>query len=392
MCPSQTASKLVYHREEIVMLCTWFVLRLCYLDKTRLAVSSGVIVLAVFNVFAMIVVQSMSSDEELPEDLRIMQMCFLLMCLELKYRTPGKINRIILVCFAALMFHFFEFLCCWLHSIRAFHQLQHPGGLAHESMLSGVSAQRCRNRSVPNNQMASGRTLRCLEFAKGRQEVIVNRVRLCTVSGSGAMALVASDLGSLNTINGSFSCGAFVAFCSCVVGLYQLGPKSERPGWRFAMHVLAVLGNAVASLCLFYAVSSGKCVVADFFLGNGDRHLDGVAILVLQVRCSGTQWYAVVGVFLEYMDIDAMKFARAFCSARGRGEMAMAVAASARFALLLRRTPDTVPWSLYSYPLFVSTLFWLLLSILFLMSVLLVRRLLLASVFYLAPLRLLVDA
>ena len=90
----------------------------------------------------------------------------------------------------------------------------------------------------------------------------MNRVRLCTVSGSGSMALMAFDLGSLNTINGSFSCGAFVAFCSCVVGLYQLGPKSERPGWRFAMHVLAVLGNAVASLCLFYAVASGKCVVA----------------------------------------------------------------------------------------------------------------------------------
>ena len=40
----------------------------------------------------------------------------------------------------------------------------------------------------------------------------------------------------------------------------------------------------------------------------------------------------------------------------------------------------------------VLILFWLLLSILFLMFVLLVKRLLLASVFYLAPLRLLVDA
>ena len=39
-----------------------------------------------------------------------------------------------------------------------------------------------------------------------------------------------------------------------------------------------------------------------------------------------------------------------------------------------------------------EVVFWLRLSILFLMSVLLVKRLLLASVFYLALLRLLVDA
>jgi len=57
----------VYHREDVVILCTWILLRLCYLEQTPLAVSSGVIVLATFNVFAMIVVQSMSSDEELPE-------------------------------------------------------------------------------------------------------------------------------------------------------------------------------------------------------------------------------------------------------------------------------------------------------------------------------------
>ena len=34
---------------------------------------------------------------------------------------------------------------------------------------------------------------------------------------------------------------------------------------------------------------------------------------------------------------------------KGSRGMAMAVAASARLALLLRRTPDNVPWSLYSY-------------------------------------------
>ena len=45
-----------------------------------------------------------------------------------------------------------------------------------------------------------------------------------------------------------------------------------------------------------------------------------------------------------------------------------------------------------SAPLIVLTLFWLLLNILFLMSMLLVRKLLLVSVCYLAPLRLLVDA
>ena len=63
----------------------------------------------------------------------------------------------------------------------------------------------------------------------------------------------------------------------------------------------------------------GKCVVAAIFLRNGDRHLDGVAILVLLVRCSGTQWYAVVRVFLEYMDIVALKFAEAPGPASCRG-------------------------------------------------------------------------
>ena len=54
-----------------------------------------------------------------------------------------------------------------------------------------------------------------------------------------------------------------------------------------------IICNAVATLCLLDAVSRGKCVVAAIFLRNGDRHLDGVAILVLLVRCSGTQWYGV---------------------------------------------------------------------------------------------------
>ena len=80
-----------------------------------------------------------------------------------------------------------------------------------------------------------------------------------------------------------------------------------------------IICNAVASLCLFYAVSSGKCVVAAIFLRNGDRHLDGEAILVRLVRCSGTQWFAVVRVFLKYMDIVALKFADAPGPARGRG-------------------------------------------------------------------------
>ena len=80
-----------------------------------------------------------------------------------------------------------------------------------------------------------------------------------------------------------------------------------------------IICNAVATLCLLYAVSRGKCVVAAIFLRNGDRHLDGVAILVLLVRCSGTQWYAVVRVFLEYMDIVALKFAKAPGPARSRG-------------------------------------------------------------------------
>ena len=57
----------------------------------------------------------------------------------------------------------------------------------------------------------------------------------------------------------------------------------------------------------FMLFSSGECVVAAIFLRNGDRHLDGVAILVLLVRCIGTQWFAVVSVFLEYTDIDALK-------------------------------------------------------------------------------------
>ena len=60
-------------------------------------------------------------------------------------------------------------------------------------------------------------------------------------------------------------------------------------------------------------------LIAAIFLRNGDRHLDGVAILVLLVRCSGTQWYAVVRVFLVYMDIVALKFANSPGPARGRG-------------------------------------------------------------------------
>ena len=51
--------------------------------------------------------------------------------------------------------------------------------------------------------------------------------------------------------------------------------------------------NAVASLCLFDAVSSRECVVAAIFLGNGDRHLDGVACYWYgAVARSGLLWYA----------------------------------------------------------------------------------------------------
>ena len=66
-------------------------------------------------------------------------------------------------------------------------------------------------------------------------------------------------------------------------------------------------------------------VVAAIFLRNGAWHLDGVAVSVswlmdvALVRCSGMQWYAVVRVFLEFLAIDTLEFAKAPGPARDRG-------------------------------------------------------------------------
>jgi len=159
-------------------------------------------------------------------------------------------NRIILVCFAALMFIFSIFSVV---GYTAYGRLTSSNILldlptSQYCLVCRLSAAVAVREVYPIIKEPLVPSLRCLEFAKGRQEVMVNMVRLCMVLGSGAMALMASDLGSLNTMNGAFSCGAFVAFCSCVVGLHQLGPKSERPAWRFAMHILAVLGTVVSLL------------------------------------------------------------------------------------------------------------------------------------------------
>ena len=157
------------------------------------------------------------------------------------------------------------------------------------------------------------------------------------------MALMASELGSLNTINGSFSCGAFVAFCSCVVGLFNLGRSLRGQD-----------GSSPCTFLLFWVTP--WLLFAYFMLFRAWYVLSPPSSLGMEIGtwmawrfwyywygASGTQWYAVVRVFLEYMDIDALKYARAPDPLWGSRGMAMAVAASARLALLLRSTSDAVP-------------------------------------------------
>merc|ERR1719215_610141 len=71
---------------------------------------------------------------------------------------------------------------------------------------------------------------------------------VAVVLASMLAATFVNDLGFVNVVNGSLSCGAFVALAPSLVGLYLLDSKSLASEWRIAMYGLIVFGTVFSVL------------------------------------------------------------------------------------------------------------------------------------------------
>uniref|UniRef100_A0A7S1AVE2 Amino acid transporter transmembrane domain-containing protein n=1 Tax=Noctiluca scintillans TaxID=2966 RepID=A0A7S1AVE2_NOCSC len=258
-------------REKIVLLATLVVLPLCYLDQSRLSVTSALSVFATLCVFGVIVRQFLNhvTESTLPPvcflglsrgalamfsammQTIIIQMCVLPMYSEMQDRTPAKFNRVVVCSFFVLSFMFASFAVVgyetYGRSVRSNILLELPTtSLGLVARLSAAAAVTGVFPIILNPMIAS---LKGSSFQTYSPHV-ANIARVVTAAGSGLFALYFHDLGRINVVNGAISCWVFVAVIPCVVGLYLLGSKSESPGWRGGMYLLAALGTTASIMGL----------------------------------------------------------------------------------------------------------------------------------------------
>lgn len=257
----------LYHRSTLAMFAAAAVLPLCFLDQKRLAFTSTLAVLATANVFAVICSQFAHTEftGTRPQSCLmglstgtiamfsammqtvVIQMCILPMYQELEDRSPKKFNRILAVSFSSL------FVLCSAFAVIGYLTFgeavssnvlnnlpaTHWGHLTRLSAALAVLAvypiimspmiAPLYNPDIGGSAAAAGATV-------------------LVVLASMVAATFLDDLGFVNVVNGSLSCGAFVALAPSLVGLYLLGPTSLAPEWRLCMYGLIVFGCVCSAL------------------------------------------------------------------------------------------------------------------------------------------------
>jgi len=258
----------LYHRSTLAILAGAAVLPLCFLDQKRLAFTSTLAVVATANVFMVICGQFVHSELDGTRPAScfmglssgsiamfsammqtvVIQVCILPMYEELQDRSPKKFNRIVVVSFS------FLFVLCSAFAVigyLAFGPAVSSNVLnnlpathwGHITRLSAAGAVLAVYPIIINPMIAPLRN----------PNIITNRTiaplaTLAVVMASMLAATFVDDLGFVNVLNGSLSCGAFVAFAPSLVGLYLLGPNSLASEWRLAMYGLIVFGGVCSVL------------------------------------------------------------------------------------------------------------------------------------------------
>jgi len=257
-----------YHRSSLAIMAGTAVLPLCFLDQKRLAFTSTLAVIATANVFMVICGQFVHTeiDGTRPPSCFmgvstgsiamfsammqtvVIQVCILPMYEELKDRTPQKFNRIVVVSFS------FLFVLCSAFAVigyLAFGPSVSSNVLnnlpathwGHLTRLSAAAAVLAVYPIILNPMIAPLRNPTIV-----MNPMIAPMATVAVVLASMITATFVDDLGFVNVVNGSLSCGAFVALAPSLVGLYLLGSKSLEGEWRFAMYGLIVFGTVCSVL------------------------------------------------------------------------------------------------------------------------------------------------
>lgn len=257
-----------YHRSSLAILAGTAVLPLCFLDQKRLAFTSTLAVIATANVFLVICGQFAHSelDGTRPQSCFlgfstgsiamfsammqtiVIQVCILPMYQELKDRSPQKFNKIVVASFS------FLFLLCSAFAVVGYLTF---GPAVSSNVLNNLPSSRwghLTRLSAAAAVLAVYPIIINPMIAPLRNPAIVMNksiAPLATVAVVLASMLAATfvdDLGFVNVVNGSLSCGAFVAMAPSLVGLYLLGSKSLSSEWRTSMYGLIVFGTVCSIL------------------------------------------------------------------------------------------------------------------------------------------------
>jgi len=257
-----------FHRSSLAILAGTAVLPLCFLDQKRLAFTSTLAVIATANVFIVIFGQFMHSELDGTRPWScflgvstgsiamfsammqtvVIQVCILPMYEELKDRSPQKFNKIVVVSFS------FLFVLCSAFAVigyLAFGPAVSSNVLnnlpatqwGHLTRLSAAAAVLAVYPIIINPMIAPLRNPAIV-----MNPTIAPVATVAVVLASMFAATFVNDLGFVNVVNGSLSCGAFVALAPSLVGLYLLESKSLGSEWRIAMYGLIVFGTVFSVL------------------------------------------------------------------------------------------------------------------------------------------------
>lgn len=256
-------------RSTLALLAGGAVLPLCFLDQKRLAFTSTLAVVATANVFMVICGQFVHSELDGTRPAScfmglstgsiamfsammqtvVIQVCILPMYEELKDRTPEKFNRIVVLSFS------FLFVLCSAFAVigyLAFGPTVSSNVLnnlpathwGHLTRLSAAAAVLAVYPIILNPMIAPLRNPTLVT-----NQTIAPLATGAVVMASMITATFVDDLGFVNVVNGSLSCGAFVALAPSLVGLYLMGAeKCMAVEWRAAMYGLIVFGSICAVL------------------------------------------------------------------------------------------------------------------------------------------------
>lgn len=255
-------------RPRLVSVFCLVVLPLCMLDQRYLSFTSFLAVgvtLYIFCVIAAHLLPSSSDNAARPSACVLgfgtgniamfsammqavaIQVCVLPMYEELQSRSPKKFRKITAVSFSCTCVFFIAFAIfgylVFGPSVSSNIIQDLPTTSA--STLARVSSAACVIAIFPIMAQAMASPVR---VAKGPVQARRATVSYVILAALGAM--VFPDLCTLNVLNGALSCGAFVAVCPSLIGIYLLDGRSR--AWTASMFTLLLFGLLAAGLGLYF--------------------------------------------------------------------------------------------------------------------------------------------